>query len=104
MKNAEGVFHHPSISVRSARPAQPRSRRPSSSSTSGPIRSTKPVQLKEPKSSHSLGRAKVGTEKNMETFVGIDVSKDRLDVAVRPSAEAIAVENDDAEIGRVAGR
>jgi transposase len=40
----------------------------------------------------------------METFVGIDVSKDRLDVAVRPSAEAFAVENDDAEIGRVVGR
>ncbi|WP_413710052.1 IS110 family transposase [Rhizobium sp. Rhizsp82] len=40
----------------------------------------------------------------METIVGIDVSKDRLDVAVLPQGEAFAVDNDDAGIGELTGR
>jgi transposase len=41
----------------------------------------------------------------METiFVGIDVSKDRLDVAVRPSGEAFAVERNAAGLELLAGR
>ena len=37
-------------------------------------------------------------------FVGIDVSKDRLDVALRPSAERWAVANDDAGIATLVDR
>lgn len=37
-------------------------------------------------------------------FVGIDVSKDRLDVAVRPSGEAFAVERNAAGLELLAGR
>lgn len=37
-------------------------------------------------------------------FVGIDVSKDRLDVAVRPSGEAFVVERNAAGLERLAGR
>lgn len=37
-------------------------------------------------------------------FVGIDVSKARLDVAVRPSGEAFSVSNDEAGIGRLLAR
>ena len=40
----------------------------------------------------------------METIVGIDVSKDRLDVAVLPQGEAFAVGNDDTGIGELIGR
>jgi transposase len=40
----------------------------------------------------------------METIVGIDVSKNRLDVAVIPQGEAFAVGNDDAGIDELIGR
>jgi transposase len=40
----------------------------------------------------------------METIVGIDVSKNRLDVAVIPQGEAFAVVNDDAGIDELIGR
>jgi transposase len=41
----------------------------------------------------------------METiFVGIDVSKDRLDVAVRPSGEALVVERNAAGLDRLIAR
>lgn len=39
-----------------------------------------------------------------QVIVGIDVSKDRLDVAVLPSGEAFAVGNDHAGIDRLVGR
>jgi transposase len=38
------------------------------------------------------------------TVVGIDVSKDRLDVCVRPGGEAFAVERNGAGLDRLAGR
>ena len=40
----------------------------------------------------------------METTVGIDVSKDRLDVHVLPSGEAFSVSNDHAGMEELAGR
>ncbi|MQW94986.1 IS110 family transposase, partial [Sinorhizobium fredii] len=40
----------------------------------------------------------------MEVIVGIDVSKDRLDVQVVPSGEAFAVGNDHAGVEELAGR
>jgi transposase len=39
-----------------------------------------------------------------DIFVGIDISKDRLDVHLRPSAEAFAVGRDDAGLEQLAGR
>ena len=35
------------------------------------------------------------TEREKEVFVGIDVSKDKLDVAVRPSGEILSFSNDE---------
>jgi len=54
-----------------------------------------PEQLPERKlASASMGVFQVATARSsMETFVGIDVSKTRLDVAVRPSDESFSVEN-----------
>ena len=40
----------------------------------------------------------------METVVGIDVSKNRLDVAIIPQGDAFAVDNDDAGIDALIGR
>lgn len=40
----------------------------------------------------------------MEITVGVDVSKDRLDVHVHPSGEAFAVGNDDAGVAELVGR
>jgi len=40
----------------------------------------------------------------METIVGVDVSKDRLDIAVIPEGESFAVSNDDAGVGELAKR
>jgi len=40
----------------------------------------------------------------MDVFVGIDVSKDRLDVCVRPSGETFAVTRDDQGLERLVER
>ncbi len=42
--------------------------------------------------------------KSVPTFVGIDVSKDKLDVAVRPVQERVSVSNDDAGIAELRKR
>src|SRR4051812_34708509 len=55
-------------------------------------------------SPNSQARAADATERSGPMFVGIDVSKDRLDVHLRPSGEAFAVSRDGAGIAALVGR
>jgi transposase len=40
----------------------------------------------------------------MDSFIGIDVAKDRLDICVRPSGETFAVARDDEGLARLVER
>ena len=55
-------------------------------------------------SPHSQGRAMDQPPPAAPTFVGIDVSKDRLDVHLRPSGQAFAVPRDSGGLDRLLAR
>jgi transposase len=63
----------------------------------------RPVSKERRASPHSQARAADATREE-QVFVGIDVSKDRLDVHVRPSGESFAVPRDGAGIAALAER
>ena len=79
-----------------------------------PLRDTKPVPQQgsssaDPSNPNSRqGRARSplmqGRDKMDAVVVGIDVSKDRLDVAIRPSGEAFAVDRTTAGLGELTAR
>jgi transposase len=82
-----------------ASPTQPGSSRPSSSMGGGvETYSQEPEQLEEPRA--RIARKGAGSVATLEgaMFVGIDISKSRLDVAVTPTGEAFSHANDEAGI------
>lgn len=63
-----------------------------------------PEQLQDKSSDRQEGDRVFGGARMSESYVGIDVSKDYLDVAVRPSGEVFRVENSEATLSDLTKR